>query len=132
VRPVQLARIAAEAEGVRLRRFARRIVVRATLGVIALMFFLGAIVFAHIAVWYWLRSGLAQSFPAAAGILGGADLLMAIILAIAATRSSPSRVELEALAVRRQAITAIGGTFTLAALVIPILRMVTNLRRRRS
>ncbi|HEX4368976.1 MAG TPA: hypothetical protein VH023_19215 [Rhodopila sp.] len=116
----------------RLRRFARRIVVRATLGVIALMFFLGAIVFAHIAVWYWLRSGLAQSFPAAAGILGGADLLMAIILAIAATRSSPSRVELEALAVRRQAITAIGGTFTLAALVIPILRMVTNLRRRRS
>jgi hypothetical protein len=132
VRPVQLARIAAEAEGVRLRRLARRIVLRAILGVIALLFFLGAIVFAHIAVWYWLRTGLTQSFPAAAGILGGGDLLVAIILGIVATRSSPSRVELEALAVRRQAMAAIGGTFTLAGLVIPILRIVANLRRRRN
>jgi hypothetical protein len=132
VRPVQLARIAAEAEGVRLRRFARRIISRAILGAIALLFFLGTIVFAHIAVWYWLRTGLAQSFPAAAGILGGGDLLVAIILGVIATRSSPSRVELEALAVRRQAISAIGGTFTLAGLVIPILRIVANLRRRRN
>ncbi|HEY4172909.1 MAG TPA: hypothetical protein VGM42_07755 [Rhodopila sp.] len=132
MRPVQLARIAAEAEGVRLRRFARRIISRAILGAIALLFFLGTIVFAHIAVWYWLRTGLAQSFPAAAGILGGGDLLVAIILGVIATRSSPSRVELEALAVRRQAISAIGGTFTLAGLVIPILRIVANLRRRRN
>ena len=113
-----------------MRRFAGRIVLRAVLGVIALLFLLGAIVFAHIAVWYWLRTGWAQSFPAAAGILGGADLLVAIILGFAATRSSPSRVELEALEVRRKAVTAIGGVFSLAGLVIPILRIVANLRRR--
>ncbi len=105
-------------------------VLRAVLGVIALLFLLGAIVFAHIAVWYWLRAGLGQSFPAAAGILGGADVLVAIILGFAATRSSPSRVELEALEVRRRAITAIGGTFSTAGLVIAVLRIVANLRRR--
>jgi hypothetical protein len=131
VRSVQFARIAAEAEGVRLRRFARRIVLRAMLGMIAIFFLLGAIAFAHIAAWYWLRTGLAQNFPAAAGILGGVDVLVAIILGFAATRSAPSRVELEALEVRRKAITAIGGTFSLAGLLIPILRIVMNLRRRR-
>lgn len=131
MRSVQLARIAAEAEGIRLRRLARRIVLRAVLGVIALLFLLGAIVFAHLVVWYWLREGLGQSFPAAAGIFGGADVLVAIILGFAATRSSPGRVELEALEVRRQAVTAIGGTFNLVGLMIPILRIVANLRRRR-
>jgi hypothetical protein len=130
VRSAQFARIAAEAEGVRLRRLVRRMVLRAVLGVIALLFLLGAIVFAHIAVWYWLRVGWGQNFPAAAGILGGADVLVAIILGFAAMRSSPSRVELEALEVRRRAITAIGGTFSTAGLVIAVLRIVANLRRR--
>jgi hypothetical protein len=131
MRPFRLACIAAEAEGVRLRGFVSRVVVRAALLMVALLFLLGAVAFAHIAAWYWLRTGLKQSFPATAGILGGADLLLAIILAFAATRSRPSRVELEALEVRRKAIVAIGGTFSLASLVIPILRMAVNLGRRR-
>jgi hypothetical protein len=131
MRPFRLACIAAEAEGVRLRGFVSRVAVRAVLLMVAMLFLLGAVAFAHIAAWYWLRTGLNQSFPATAGILGGADLLLAIILAFAATRSRPSRVELEALEVRRKAIVAIGGTFSLASLVIPILRMAVNLGRRR-
>jgi hypothetical protein len=131
MRPFRLACIAAEAEGVRLRGFVSRVVVRAVLLMVALLFLLGAVVFVHLAAWYWLRTGMNQSFPAATGILGGADLVVAIILAFAATRSSPSRVELEALEVRRKAIVAIGGTFSLASLVIPILRMAVNLGRRR-
>jgi hypothetical protein len=131
MRPFRLACIAAEAESVRLRGFVSRIVVRAALLMVALLFLLGAIVFVHLAAWYWLRTGLNQSFPAATGILGSADLVVAIILAFAATRSSPSRVELEALEVRRKAIVAIGGTFSLASLVIPILRLAVNLGRSR-
>jgi hypothetical protein len=131
MRPFRLACIAAEAEGVRLRGFVSRVVVRAVLLMVALLFLLGAVVFVHLAAWYWLRTGMNQSFPAATGILGGADLVVAIILAFAATRSSPSRVELEALEVRRKAIVAIGGTFSLASLVIPILRMAVSLGRRR-
>jgi hypothetical protein len=131
MRPFRLARIAAEAEGVRLRGFVSRIAVRAVLGVIALFFVLGAIAFVHLAAWYGLRMGLEMTFLAATGILGGLDLLVAVVLGFAATRSTPSRVELEALEVRRKAIQAIGGTLSMAQLVIPIVRIVANLRRRR-
>jgi hypothetical protein len=131
MRPVRLARIAAEAEGVRLRGLATRIVMRVVFGVVALLFVLGAIVFAHVAAWYWVRTGLGQNFLAATGILGGADLLVAIILGFLASRSSPSRVEREALDVRRKAIEAIGSTLSLAQLAIPILRMASNMRRRK-
>jgi hypothetical protein len=131
MRSVRLARIAAEAEGVRLRGFASRIVTRAVLGLIALLFVSGALVFAHLAAWYWLLVGLEMSRLAAACILGGADLLAAVILGFLATRSAPSRVELEALDVRRKAIQAIGGTLSLTRLVIPIMRIMVNRRQRR-
>ena len=131
MRPFRLACIAAEAEGVRLRGFASRIVVRAVLLTVALLFLLGALVFAHIAVWYWLRISEDLSFPGVAGILGGGDLVVALVLLVAGTRSRPSRVELEALEVRRKAIVAIGGTFSLIQLVMPVLRMAIDLGRRR-
>jgi hypothetical protein len=131
VRSVRLARVAAEAEGVRLRGFASRIIMRAILGLIALLFVLGAIAFAHLAAWYWLRTGLDQTPLLAAGILGGVDLLAAIILGVLSMRSTPSRVEVEALDVRRKAIQGIGSGLSLTRLVIPILRIVTNMRRSR-
>jgi hypothetical protein len=129
MRSVRLARVAAEAEGVRLRGFASRIATRVILGLIALLFVLGAIAFVHLAAWYWLRTGLDQTLPAAAGILGGVDLLVAIILGVLAMRSTPGRVEVEALDVRRKAIQGIGSGLSLTRLVIPILRMVVNMRR---
>jgi hypothetical protein len=129
--PFRLARIAAEAESLRLRGLVSRIVTRVILGVIALLFVMGAIVFAHVAAWYGLRIGLDQTFLASTGELGGADLLVAIVLGFLASRSAPSRVEAEALEVRRKAISAIGGTLSMAQMVVPVLRIVTNLRRRR-
>jgi hypothetical protein len=131
VRSVRLARVAAEAEGVRLRGFASRIITRAILGLIALLFGLGAIVFVHLAAWYWLRTGLGQTLPAAAGILGVVDLLVAIILGILSMRSTPSRVEVEALDVRRKAMQGIGSGLSLSRLVIPVLGLVANMRRSR-
>lgn len=132
MRPFRLARIAAEAEGVRLRGMAARIATRAILAVIALFFVLGAVVFAHVSAWYELRVGLDQSYLATAGILGGADLLLAVILGFLATRSTPSRVEIEALDVRRKAIEGIASAMSLTQMVIPLLRILANLRRRRS
>lgn len=131
MRPVRLARIAAEAEGVRLKGMVSRIVTRAIFGVVAVLFVIGAIVFAHFAAWFELRTALDQTFLAATGEVGGADLLVAIILGVLASRSSPSRVEREALDVRRKAVQAIGGTFSLAQLALPVLRIGANLRRRR-
>ena len=131
MRPFRLARIAAEAEGLRLRGMATRIVTRIGYAVVALFFVLGAVVFAHVAAWYELRIELNQGFLAAAGILGGVDLLLAAILGFLASRSAPSRVEVEALDVRRKAIEGIAGALSLTQLVIPLLRLASGLGRRR-
>jgi hypothetical protein len=131
MRPFRLARIAAEAEGVRLRGMMSRIVSRAVYGLIALFFVLGAVVFAHIAAWYEIRIGLDQSYLATAGILGGADLVLAVVLGLLAARSSPSRVEVEALEVRRKAIEGIRSALTLSQLALPVLRLLSDFRRRR-
>jgi hypothetical protein len=131
MRPVRLARIAAEAEGVRLRGLATRIATRVVLAVVALLFVIGAIVFAHVAAWYEIRTVLDQTFLVTAGIMGGADLIIAIILGLLASRSRPSRVEREALEVRRQAIQGISSTLSVTQMLIPALRLMANMRRTR-
>ena len=131
MRPFRLARIAAEAEGVRLRGMATRIVTRVVFAVIALFFVLGALTFGHIAAWYEIRTGLDQSFLVTTGILGGADLAIAIVLLLLASRSSPSRVEIEALEVRRKALEGISSALSLTQMLIPALRLMSGVRRRR-
>jgi hypothetical protein len=131
MRPVRLARIAAEAEVVRLRGMMTRIVTRVIFAGIAAVFILGALTFGHIAAWYEVRTGLEQTFLTTAGILGGADLLLAIILLVLASRSSPSRVEVEALEVRRKALEGIGSAVSITQMVLPIVRLASGMRRRR-
>ena len=129
MRPVRLARLAAQAEGVRLRRLLSRVVSRLILAIVAFLFVLGAVVFGHIAAWYEIRAGLNQTFLATTGIVGGADLFVAVILGLLAARSSPSRVELEALDVRRKAVQGLTSTLSLTQLLIPILRLMIIRRR---
>jgi hypothetical protein len=131
MRPIRLARIAAEAEGVRLRGMATRIVTRVVFAVVALFFVLGALTFGHVAAWYEIRTDLGQSFLITTGILGGADLLIGIILLLMASRSSPSRVEVEALEVRRKALEGISSALSLTQMLIPLLRLTSDMRRRR-
>ena len=131
IRPVRLAQIAAQAEATRLRGMVTRIAVRAAFGVVALVFVIGALVFAHIAAWSAIVAYLHQSDLITAGILGGADLLIAIILGILASRSAPSRIEQEALAVRRQAMDSMSNTLSLTQLALPLLRFVPVVTRRR-
>ena len=131
MRPLRLARIAAEAEGVRLRALAARIAIRAAFAIVALVFLAGALVFAHLAAWYELRTALELSYLLSVASLGGADLLVAIVLLVLASRSSPSRVEIEALEVRRKAIEGIGSAMSITALLLPLVRLATSFRRRR-
>jgi hypothetical protein len=114
-----------------LRGFVTRIVTRVIFAVVASVFVLGALTFGHLAAWYWIRVWLEQPFLVTAGILGGADLLIAIILLVLASRSSPSRTETEALAVRRRALEGIGSALSLTQMVLPVLRLASGLRRRR-
>ena len=125
MRTLRLARIAVEAEGLRLRHGARRTAVRAVLALIALGFLLGAVVFLQVAAWYWLRQS--WDLPAAALILAGIELVLAGLLA---TRSSPGRLEVEALAVRNRALEAASSSLAFSALATQVLRLAIDLFRR--
>jgi hypothetical protein len=129
MRSLRLARIAAEAEGLRLRRSAQRNVLRAIFVIVALGFFAGAVLFAHVAAWFWLR--LSWEARHAALIVAGADLVLAVLIAVVASRSSPGRVEREALAVRRRAIESAGSLLAFSAVTMQVLRLFTNLLARR-
>ena len=129
MRSLRLARIAAEAEGLRLRYTARRIVVRAILGIAALALLLGAVAFGHVALWYWLRRSFEP--PAVALIIAGGELVLALILGLMAARSSPGRIEAEALAVRRRALESATSGLAVSALLTQLLPLAIRLFRRR-
>jgi hypothetical protein len=129
MRALRLARIAAEAEGLRLRHGAQRTVVRAILGLVALAFLFGALVFGQIAAWYWLR--MSWDRPAAALILGGAELVLAVMFGLLAARSSPGRIEVEARAVRRRALESATSSLAFSALVTQLGPLAFRLFRRR-
>ena len=128
MRTLRLARIAAEAEGIRLRSRARRAIVRVALLMLALGFLLGAAVFGHIAAWFWLRQRWEPQVVAL--IFAGADAVVAFLLVLLAARSTDSRVELEALAVRQRAVESIAGTFAFSAMAAQLLRIVADFVRR--
>lgn len=130
MRTLRLARIAAEAEGLRLRRQAQRVVVRAVFGVIALVFLGCALAFAHVAVWFALRVNGDVAPWATALIIAGGDAAIALFLLLIATRSSPGRVEQEALEVRRRALADATSGFAFASLLVPLMRLAMNLARR--
>ena len=131
MRPDKLARIAAEAEILRLRRMATRFATRAAFAVVALVFIIAIFVLAHVAIWYLVRVDLDQPVLIATAILGGGDLLIAIILGVLAGRSSPSRTEKDALKVRRDALVGLRSAFSITQMALPMLQYVP-LRRRRS
>ena len=130
MRPVRLARIAADAEILRWQAFTARTVTRLVCAFIALIFVVGALAIGHVAAWFALRIYAGLQFYWVALVLGGVDLFVALILLLVALRSTPSRVEREALEVRQRAIAGLGTTLSLAQLALPALR-VANMARRR-
>ena len=131
MRSLRLARIAAEAEGLRLRTQIQRAVTRIALLVIALVFLTGALVFLHVAAWYWLRLDHGWGQMGTALVVMAGDLVLAGILVVLASRSQPSRVELEAMAVRARALEAASSSMAVSAMLVPALRLGLGLARRR-
>lgn len=130
MRAYRLAHVAVEAEAIRWKSMAIRMATRVAFGLIAALFLLGVLIFVHIAAWSWLRGSFAFSAIGTAGILGGVDLLIAIILGVLAMRSSPSRSEQEALELRRRAVQNIGTALSVSQMAIPALRLVNTMLRR--
>jgi hypothetical protein len=116
---LRLARIALAAEELRLRRLIRRAIIRVTLGGVAMMLLLGALVFGHIAAWEWLRRTLPGHEVAL--IFTGVDLVLGFILVVIAARSSPGTIERDALAVRERALDEAVESMTVTAMLIRLI-----------
>ena len=115
VRSVNLLKLAAEAELLRYRCMAARQGRRAAFGAVALVFALAVLMLGELAAWFALYLRFA-AIPTTL-ILLGVNLIIAIAFGVLAARSSPSRVEREALQVRQQSLDAARGMLSLAALI---------------
>ena len=131
MRSLELAKIAWEAETLRLRRMARRTTSRLVMTAVALPFLLGTLAFLELALWSYVSSHLIAPF--AALVLAGANIVFAGIFLLAAVLSSDSRVEIEALQVRKRALEDVSRQLTVAGLVVPATRfLLDQLRSSRS
>jgi len=125
MRVLRLARIAAEAEVLRLRRIAVKTGFRAAYGVLALVFVIAALCLLHVAFWLFLTRYVGP--VGSALIVMGVDLLIAVIFGALAARSGPDKIEQEAIQIRRTALQQIKRSFTLMMMLVPVTR---QLRRR--
>jgi hypothetical protein len=120
VRGLSLARIAAQAESIRLRALLRRQAARALLGALAAVFLLASLVAAHVAGAMALSEHVTTI--QAVLIVAGIDLLAAIVLAAFAARDVPGAVEREALTVRRAAVEEAVETALITAALARLVR----------
>jgi hypothetical protein len=126
---VRATQIAVEAETLRLRLLGRRMAVRAVLGALAMGFLVGALVMAHIAVWYWLRVRFEWMQDSTAALLTGADLVLGGVLAMAAMRLKPGTAELEARLIRQQATRSLARTAAWPMILLRVLPLARMMRR---
>jgi hypothetical protein len=128
MRAVKLAKIAAEAEILRIQHMLKRQGMRAAFGLVAVLFAFGVLVLAHVAGWQALQLYVPPIY--ATLTLLSVDLVIAAIFGILAARSSPSRDEREALTIRQRALHEARSSLALGAL-IPVAGTLLRSRRRR-
>ena len=126
MRSVELARAAAQAEALYLRRVARRQAMRAAFGAAAAVFGIAILVMLHVLLYVILIGSLRPAV--AALIVLAVDLVLAIIFAVLARRNTPDRIEQEALVVRDEALAGLRSSLTLASLTASAVGV--TLRRR--
>ena len=124
MRTTRLARLAAEAEILLIRREIKTLVHRAIYGAVAAvfaLFLLGAI---HVIAYMALRQyGQLGPVPAA-GIIVGVDLVVTAIFALLANGAMKDPVAEEARLIRDQSLAQIKDTLTMAAVLKPAGRLL--------
>ena len=128
MRAANLIRIASEAELLRIQHMLKRQGVRVAYGLGAVVFGLATLVLIEMIVWQVLRPHMQPIY--ASLCLLGVNLILSIMFGLMAAKSSPSRIEREALVVRQRAVQEIPASMTLGAL-IPVGGMLLRSNRRR-
>ena len=126
MRATNLAKVAAQAEILRLQHLLKRQGIRAAFGLVALIFLVAVLVFANVIGWQVARLYVSPIY--ASLIMLGVNLVIAAVFGVLASRSTPSREEQEALDLRRQALHEARNSLALGALV-PVAGMLLRARR---
>ena len=129
MRVTNLAKVAAEAEFLRIRHMLKRQGMRAAFGLAAVVFAVAVLVLINVVIWQALCLYMQPVY--ASLCLLGINLAVALLFAFLAVRSSPSRIEREALALRQRAIQEIPASLTIGALV-PIAATLLRSGRKKS
>lgn len=114
MRTIELAKVAASAEALRLRRVAHRQGMRAAYGAGAAVFAIAVLVLLHVVAYNAMVPGLSPLV--ASLIILAVDLIVAAILGYLALSNKPDAVEDEAKMIRQQAIVELRKSMTAVAL----------------
>ncbi len=114
MRTVELAKVAASAEALRLRRVAYRQGMRAAYGAGAAVFAIGVLVLLHVVAYNAMVPRLSPLV--ASLILLAADVILAAVLGYLALSNKPDAVEEEAKMIRQQAVVELQKSMTVMAL----------------
>ena len=127
IKPLRLVRVAAKAQGLAFRRQVAGAVRRAVLGAIAALFGLGALIILHIIGYLALvKYAHFESIPAAAIVLG-VDVVIAAIFGALASSSAADPVLEEAVRVRDHSLEQARQSLTLASMVAPLTRLLSDM-----
>jgi hypothetical protein len=119
MRTLRLARVAAEAEGLLLRRRLRRVAIRAVLGAVAMFFVVGVVTMLHVYAWVRLEPLWGPETTALA--IAGVDLVIAVIIGLFAAWTPQDSIAASAVAVRDQAMTEMRSAFTVTSMLKPLM-----------
>ena len=129
MRSVNLLRLALEAETLRLRYLLQRQGRRAAVGLLAAIFGVSVLVLANAVGWQVLSIYVPPIY--ATLILLGVNFVIAMVLSLLASRSSPSHAEREALRIRREALEGAQSSLALTA-ALPVISGLIGASRRQN
>lgn len=128
MRAVELAKVAASAEKLRLERVARRRLLQVVFWAVAGVFAVAAFVTLHVVAYNLLVPSLTP--VQASLVLLAVDLVLAGVFALLARRDRPDVLEQEAKQIRQQALSEMRAALTLTALVGSAAALVFGRARR--
>ena len=130
MRAVELAKVAASAEALRLRRMARRNAIQVAFWAAAGVFAVAVFVLLHVVAYHLMVPRLTPT--QASLVVLAVDLVAAGAFAFLARRDVPDPVEAEAHQIRQQALVEMRSSLTLAAMAGSAASLVLGRRRGRS
>ena len=124
MRTVDLGKTAAQAEVFRIRQLVNRQINRVIWAVVAVVFVIALLVMVHVLATMVLSFYVAPVW--AVVIVLGFDLVVALIFGLIALRTAPSRLEVEARAIRDQALAEMKESVAITALMSPLTRVAVR------